>query len=394
MINLIRWLIGFVEFRFSGGFADGFINACREENASLRRVHYDSGELVCECPAFQYLNVSRLAKRHGGRLRITKKKGIVFPFLKIKNRYGLFAGAVMFVILICFLSCFVWNIETEGNSRIKDAEIIEFAAENGLCYGAFRHGVDKEKIENLMMASFEDCAWVHINEFGTTEKIEINETKKKPKIASAKGFANLRATDDGIIVKATVYNGWAAARKGDSVTKGDLLISGVYDSEKKKGNQFTHARGEYIAQVKKSFRLKINRMQSYKHYTSTSEYKALSFFGIKIPLYIGFKNLTSADVTTAYKYIKVNRRDIPLGIITTTARRYVREEKTLSDSELNALCKKELDKKISLDYSDYEIIKKKTDTDLGADAATVKCRITALKDIGEEVPLKFKKAKK
>ena len=391
MVSLVRWIIGFVSFRFDGGFADGFINECYALGEPVRNLTFDGGTLFGKCPASHYLAISRIAKRHGGRLKIVGKSGVIFPLLKIKNRLGLFVGAVVFAVLLSFLSGFVWNVEIVGNSRMSENEIVDFLSQNGLSRGVYWDNVEKDRIENLMMASFDDCAWVHINELGTTARVEINETKVKPRVENNKGFANLRATEDGLIVKATVYDGWAAAKVGDSVTKGDLLISGVYDSEKKKGNQFAHARGEYIAQVKTPFELVVSREQSYKSYTQTAEYKTVLFFGLRLPLYLGVKNTSSADVSVSNEYLKINGNDIPIGVETVTVKRYVVEKRELSDRELTALCKKETDKKIQSDFSDCKVIKKQLDVSLESDKARAKGKIICLKNIGREVPVKIKR---
>ena len=391
MISLIRWLIGFVQFRFYGGFTDGFLNACIAAGEPLRNVCRDGAELSAECPASHYLVLSRLAAQHGGRLKVLRRKGLVFPFLKIKNRLGLFAGAVAFAVLVSVLSGFVWDVDIEGNDRIPTAQLEEFLSENGLHSGVWWDGVEKDRIESLVMASFEDCAWVHINEIGTTARVEIRETRKKPHIAPSKTPANLKATDDGIIVKAEVFDGWQVAKRGDSVTKGDLLISGVYESEKKKGNQFTHARGAYIARVVYPFENTVSRTQSYRAYTGSREYKTLLFFGLKIPLYIGRQSTQNAEVATETVYLKIHANPIPVGIRTTRVRRYVLQKKTLSDRELTALSKAETAKKMQSDYADCEVIKQKLSVNLTADAAVTKGNITVLKDIGKEVPIKIKK---
>ncbi|MBE6816313.1 MAG: hypothetical protein E7520_01260 [Ruminococcaceae bacterium] len=391
MVRLIRWVIGFVRFCFFDGFADGFLNACIAAGEPLRNVHRDGAKLYADCPASHYLALSRLARAHGGRLKVVKRKGMVFPFLKMKNRFGLFAGAVAFVVIISALSGFVWNVEIVGNERIDGSELERFIADNGLHSGVFWDGVEKDRIENLVMASFDDCAWVHINEIGTTARIEIRETRVKPKIAPAKTPANLKATDDGIIVKADVYDGWQVAKKGDSVTKGDLLISGIYDSEKKKGNQFAHARGEYLAQVVYPLENVVSREQSKKVYTTERAFKEFVFFGLRLPLYFGRMNLQSADVSTDDIYLKINDNAIPIGVVTAKVRYYTVQKITLSDKELTALCKAETEKQIQSDYADCEIVKKKYGIDLGADSATAKGKITVLKDIGEEVPIKIKK---
>ena len=389
MVNLARWILGYVKFVFIGGFNDGFVNMCYEEKINVHSLKENGGELCGECLAREYIRLHSIARKNGGRIKIIKKYGFIFPLLKLKNRWGLFCGAIIFICLISFLSGFIWNIEIVGNERISDAQILSFLEQNGLQRGASWKKADKDKIENLLLASFDDCAWAHINEMGTTAKIEINETVIKPEV-TPKAITNVKARKDGLIVKTSVTSGWQVARAGDSVTKGDLLISGIYDSEKKKGNQFAHASGEYIARVKEDFSLTVARNQSYKSYRKERIFKKISFFGLEIPLYIIPYEKKNTELEKSCDYLKLNSNEIPVGIITISERRYTINTKTLSDAELQRLASREAEKKISEDYSDYEIIKKDIDIALNSEDASVTGKIICLEDIGEEIPIKIK----
>ena len=39
--RFVRWLFGYVEFAFSGGFADDFLNDCCKNNISIFKVECD-----------------------------------------------------------------------------------------------------------------------------------------------------------------------------------------------------------------------------------------------------------------------------------------------------------------------------------------------------------------
>ncbi|MBQ9531967.1 MAG: sporulation protein YqfD [Eubacterium sp.] len=389
MVRFFRWLLGYVKFSFSGGFIDGFVNTCYQNKINVHNLKNKKGTLYGECLARDYRLLHIPARENGGKIRVLKKRGLIFLLMKIRNRWGLFVGALIFVCIVSFLSGFIWNVEIIGNDRISTAEISAFLDENNLKRGANWKSVDKDKIENLMMASFDDCAWVHINELNTTARVEINETVKKPKITSKKP-ANLKAKKDGLIVKASVTNGWQVAKVGDSVTEGDLLISGIYDSETKKGNQFAHASGEYIAEVKEKLNMIVSRKQSYKAYKEERTFKKLSFFGLEIPLYLSPYQKQNSELTYQSDYLILNSNELPIGIETIKERRYELKTKTLSDSELNSLVKAEIEKKLSEDFSDCEIIKKKIDVSLGADEAVVKGELLCLENIGKEVKIKIK----
>ncbi|MBQ9516854.1 MAG: sporulation protein YqfD [Eubacterium sp.] len=384
MVRFFRWLIGFVQFRFEGGFADGFINDCYMQQLAVRDLHYDGDVLCAECPASQYLRFCRTAKRHGGRLQIVKKRGIVFPFLKLRNRFGLAVGALLFVVILSFLSGFIWEVQVVGNSRITDAELRDFLMQNGVYEGVYWGTVDKDKVENLIMASFDDCAWVHINELGTTARVEINETRKPPaRKRKKKGVYNVVAAQDGFIAKITVANGKSAARVGDFVSKGDVLINGVYTDIYGKKHR-VHADGEVTAQVTEPFEIVVNRTQSSLAVASEKEYKTLAFFGLYIPLYLGSADLKNADCKTSSDYLKVNEKPVPVGVITLTARRYRNIPQSLTDRELARLAESETAKKLKSDYADCTVISKRLTTEITADSAIVKGQITCVKNIAKE----------
>ncbi len=384
MINFFRWLIGFVQFRFDGGFSDGFINDCYAQSLAVRDLHYSDDVLYAECPASQYLALCRTAKKHGGRLKIVKKSGWIFPMSALHNRFGIAVGALLFVVILSFFSGFIWNIQIVGNSRITDSEMRDFLAQNGVYEGAYWHAVDRDMVENLIMASFDDCAWVHINELGTTARVEINETTNPPaRKRTKKGVYNVRASTDGFIVKAIVRRGKAVSKVGDSVNKGDLLITGVYTDKNEKVRR-VHAEGEFIAQVTEPFELVVNRTQSRQLLADKKEYKVLSFYGVNIPLYAGKADTKGASCSTKSEYIKVNNKKIPVGIITLSACRYRNVPRTLSDRELTTLAESETAKKLQTEYGDCDIIRKKLTTNLTADYALVKGSVTCVKNICKE----------
>jgi similar to stage IV sporulation protein len=388
MVNFIRWIIGYVDFKFSKGFSQGFINGCFDEKINIKDLKPDGNELKGCCLAVEYKKLHRIAHKNGGVVEITKKHGPIFSLLKIKNRWGLLVGALAFVLVVNVLSGFVWNIEIIGNDVISDDEVISFLENNGLSVGVYWDSVDKDVIENLMMASFDDCAWVHINEIGSTARVEINETVIKPELANDEGVANLVASKDGVIVKATVKNGWAVANVGDGVTQGDLLISGVYESESTKRNVFAHASGEYIARVEEPFELTVSRQQSNKVYGQEKEYKTFNFFGLKIPLYIGKIKSNNCDILQNNEYVKINNKEIPIGITTKTVKPYTVEKYVLTDSELTKLTKEEINKKLLSDFENYEIEKQSIDISLGSDEAVAKGSVICLEDIGKEIVIR------
>lgn len=391
MIRFFRYLFGYVCFEFSKGFIDGFVNSCYLCGVNVYDLKRKDDSVFAKCSAADYKKLHRIAHKNGGVVRIKKRVGLLFPFLKLKNRWGLFAGALAFVIIINFLGGFVWNVEVRGNDKIETGELLAFCEKNGLHSGVYWSNENADKLEGLIMTSFDDCGWVHINRFGSAARIDISEAVIKPDVDDNTGVANLKAVKDGIIVKTTVKNGWQTAFIGDGVTKGDILVSGVYENKEKKINLFAHAAGEFIAQVNEPFEISVSRYQKNKSYMYSKQYKTFCFFGIKIPLYIGAVDNKDTDITENGEYLILNGKTLPIGIIKTTAKKYTVEEIQLNDNELMKLVNTETEKKIKNDFGSYEIVSKDIKVTLNAENGTAKGRVICLEDIGEEVMLSDKK---
>lgn len=383
MNKVFKWLIGYVEFEYKNGFVEGFVNDCFDAKINVQGLSRTTEGVTGTCSIKSYMMLHRLAMKNGGVVRATKKYGLILPFLSIKNRWGLMVGAVCVVAIFCYLSGFVWCIDIVGNDRITTQEMVSFLEDNDFYVGKFSRSVERDMLEQLIMASFDDCAWAHINIDGTTAIVEIDEAIPKPEVVDDV-ITNVKASKDGRIIKATTYSGWQCVQNGDSVVKGDLLISGVYESEKEKENMFAHARGRVIAQVEEPFNLTISRSQLKRTYTSSRTYRSLNFFGLHIPIGVAVKNAQNADIERSEEDVMINNKAIPLGIITTEYNYYDVESVLLNDDELRAMLDTEMKRQLERDYGEYEIITQKIDININADEAVAKGKIVCIEDIAEE----------
>lgn len=381
MIKLFRYIFGFVMFEFSGGFIDGFVNACYLEQINIHDVKIKDNVLCANCPVSEYKRLHKIAFKYGGRVKIIKKHGAPFIINKLKNRAGLMVGIVVFIVIINTLSGFVWNVEIVGNDKLTTTEISTFLEQNGVHNGVHWHSFSTDKIENLMMACFEDIAWVHINRIGSTARVEINESVLQPAVDDTDGYANLKATKDGVISYINLKRGWSVVNVGDAVVKGDLLASGVFENELTERNDFVHSAGEVLAEVKEPFELTVSRSQAERIYTDTRSYRAVCFFGLTVGKCgkSGWQNEQNAE------YITLNGRALPVGIIKTKSCAYVDTERSLTDDELTELISSEVDARLKDLFGDNEIIEQNISISLDSDSATATGELKVLENIATEV---------
>ena len=387
LIRLFRWLLGYVKFSYSGGFKENFINDCYNSGIDLKNIRLSGEELTAEARIKTYKTLHKIAFTHGGAVKVYKRKGFPFIFSSLNNRWGFFAGFVYFVFFISFMGGFVWNITVTGNNRVTEVKIVDYLAKNGFKIGTRWADIDKERLEISIMSDFEDVAWISINKIGSTASVEINETVAKPEM-TGNNITNVKATKDGVIVRVLTLGGWAEVQEGDAVIEGDLLISGVRESEVDKKNHYAHAHGNVFAQVDSDISLNISRKQNKNNYTYSKDYKSLSVFGIQIPLYIK-KDSGEAEVSVDKMYLVINSYRLPFGIITETSDYYLTETDVLSDEALEELARSELEKKKEQELKDCEILTESIDVEMNENDCVITGHYSYIQDIGEETEILF-----
>ncbi len=315
MVYLFRFILGFVRFEFHGGFHEDFLNECFERKIDIKQVCLIDGGFSAVCSIKTYKLLHTIAYRHGGKVKIVKKSGLPFILSPLKNRIGFFTGMAVFVFILSLLSCFIWNVEIVGNERLSDMELRTYLEKNNLKSAVMWSSVDKEKLCWKMMSDFEDIAWVHINQNGTTARVEINETRKLPD------------------------------SKNDDVLKG-------------------------IDVFRRELEVVTLREQNSMSIKNIKNYKTLLFFGVKIPLY--FQREKGDISAVSEKFINVNNINLPIGIVTESEKKLRSSSVMLSDDELLLLAEKRLAIKEEQEFESFEIINRSVEHTIDDDKCVIK----------------------
>lgn len=313
MVRFFRWLAGYVEFSFSNGFCEGFINECFENGINIYNIIYtDNGFAAC-CRASVYKKLHKTALRHGGKMHIVKKSGLPFFTYPLKNRAGFFIGALLFVCIFSFLGSFVWNIEIVGCRTISKSTVSAYLESNGLKTGAMYSDEKRKALAWDLMADFDNIAWAHINKIGTTARVEISEAEQKPEAPDKNKLRGVKARR--ITLSATV------SRRQSKIQKGAKKI-----------------------------------------------YPTLIFYNLKIPLYF---SADTAELQTKYtRLLTVKGVELPIGFTVIERQRLLAQAHDLTDDELKKAAAKRLNEKAKRELDGYEIINKNFSFDISADSCT------------------------
>jgi len=135
------------------------------------------------------------------------------------------AVAVMLALCSFYLSR-IWVVDIEllrGDSLPAGAE--STLAEAGIIEGAGISGMDTTSAE-LMLVALEGCAHASVSRKGVFINVEIACEEAAPELFSISGSEDLIALRDGIVTSVNVKSGTAMVAPGDTVRRGQVLISG------------------------------------------------------------------------------------------------------------------------------------------------------------------------
>ena len=141
-----------------------------------------------------------------------------------KKKNGFLGGAPGFILALYILSSFVWFISVEGNDRINDKEILDTARRYGV-YQERQWNFSRNDAEEAILREIKDLSYIKIDIRGVKAHIEVVE--KVIPGEEINGPCHLIASQDGVIEEIIVLDGQARVKEGDTVAKGDVLVSGL-----------------------------------------------------------------------------------------------------------------------------------------------------------------------
>jgi len=223
--NMSHYISGTVKIKVSGVMPEKFINLCVIQNIFLWGLTKNNeGLFVCMRLA-DFFTIRPIVRNSKNHIQVVDYSGLPFFARKMKRRKMLVIGAVLFLIILNTLVSYIWFIDIVGVKSISPQQIRDIVYENGLKPGMLRNDIPIKKVENQIMLTLPEVAWVGISFTGIHAVVEIVE-KTIPKTQD-KAPANIIAIKDGVITEIIALAGQSLVKKGDTVKKGDLLIKGV-----------------------------------------------------------------------------------------------------------------------------------------------------------------------
>ncbi len=387
---LLKFLFGYFKIEIEGYYVEKFINSCINNNIFLWRTSRTKTTIMNANIGTDDINkAEELAKRYQCHIKILREKGVPFILKKYKKRKLFFILLLALIVIIIALSKFVWNVEVLGNNKVDAEEIIEMAKEDGLNIGVLKSKVDSGKIINRIRMEREDIAWIGIEIKGTNAIIKIVEADEKPDVVNEDEFSNIVAKKSGVITKITATNGTAMHQVGDTVNKGDILISGWMEG-KYTGKYYVNSNGEVKAKIIYTQIEQINKSEDKRNQTGKSESKySIKFNNFQINFYKRLSKFKKYDTMYTTNKVKLFPNFyLPIDIIKTT--NYEVNETEISYDENTAkatgekIAQEKLDKMV-----EGEVINKNTEITDKGNYFNVKVIYEVIENIGTKEKIEY-----
>ena len=379
-MNFPLLLFGFYQVKAEKAYATSVLNLCLQECLTLTGFQTDSAG-----------NLSFLVgSLSGARLRSKcRQSGIPATFVRggfpkyfflLPKRMGLIFGLFAGIFLLLFSGRFVWSVRVSGNADLTAGEIRQTLAEQGLEVGSYLPRLNLSEIETKTLIAQDRLSWIAVHLNGTVAEVQVMENHSLP--AKNNHPANLVAAADGQIEELELYRGKAVVEVGQPVQKGDLLVSGIYDSQTL-GYRYTRAAGKVLARTERNLCVQVPLYETRKTYQSSSSDFKFQFF--KFSFYF-FKNSRNDDgncdiieVTTGKDWLGLH--DLPVSVVKTTYRPYVEERISRSPEKALEIAYVNLNKQLSDLSPDIRLLEKKIQTQIGEEMLTLECRLSCVEDI-------------
>lgn len=330
MLFLYRFFCGILELEFSGIYPEKTLNLCAQNKIAVWNTRFLRQKIRLLITVKDFRKLPKILKNSGIKVHILKKMGFPFFINKYKKRFGVFSGLILFFAVLQFMSGFIWIIEVEGNKTVEIAEIMSVCSELGIKVGTKSSSIDtKNQAQNLLL-KMDKLAWGSFNIEGCKLTVNVSEITSKKEDNSVP--TNLKASADGVIKKIDVTSGNCVVKVGDTVKKGDVLVSGIIENASE--TKFVHSIGSIIAQTQETVEFSEPFLKKVEYPFGKSKQKSvLEIFTLKIPLYIG-KEKGEFETKVKHNSLEIFSQKLPIVLHTKKFQFVKAETKKQSYSEV------------------------------------------------------------
>ena len=380
MNNLYTYLRGSCCFTASGIFPDRFLNLAARSDLGFWDIKRSEAGITARIIAGRYRSLLPLARKCGIRLHVKEKYGLPFRLLPYRRRAGMPLGFLIFCGILWLLAQFVWIVDIPQVSPALQQKLENEIYDAGIRQGVLRSSIDAEMMAVELQLNCRELSWVGISSNGSHVTVDVREMEKPIKQADNDKPCNIVSARDGVIISVTATDGHAVVEAGQSVAKGDLLISGVVEYSNGYVSM-THAQGTIEANT--FYQLTSDIPYSLERRERTGRVitiRRLMLLGFEIPLYVNKEPDGLFERECEEWQLTAGGSTLPLTVRTERWYELKTVNRTISPYEAVQLAEKEIDEQEKA-LGDIEIISRTESLEQGSSGVKLTVSVIAKEDI-------------
>ena len=381
---MLLYFVGQNELISNSGEGHKILNVCMQSRIVYHNLSLDEeGRMHLWCTPYMAYILRRECERLGVALTSGRNRGLPHIINRYKNRAGFLVGAICAIMMMLAADNYIWDIRITGNETVTYTELSETLSECGLRVGSRISELDVDAIETITVLNCKKISWITINIQGTHANVQIREVGERPSGEEKTKPSNLVAARDGQIDRLELFSGNAMVRNGDVVRAGDILVSGVWDSNHY-GMFITRSSGKVFARTTRTFKIEIPFEYEEKVLTERKiKEKYLIFFSKEIKVFENAGNMgSSCDTIESVENLRFFNGDrLPVGVRTVSELYYTNEARRYTETEAMNIAYYRLGEQIKNELFEAELIRKTVECEITDNAYILYCTVECIEDI-------------
>lgn len=386
MKKLYELARGTVRIAVKGVEPEKALNACVESDIGFSDARpQDEFSVLITVKSSDLPNVRTIARKSSCDIQIIKTRGGKMLGKAAKRRSALILGLALCVVAVAVSSLFVWKIDVSGNEKLTYGEIVRALEESGIGYGSFWPSKSADEIRNEILLNHPEISWMSVNMSSSSLEVDIHEREERPEIINEAEPCDIRAEKNGIVTNISVLEGESLIHEGDTVCRGDCLISGTVQSETAEPRK-VHALGEVEARTWYEISAVTPLTESIKTEKDGKSNKISVLLGKKrINFYADSRNNeASCDKINKIGYLSAwNTFVFPLGIARQSSLAFTQKETTVDKAAATERMHADLLEELRGRIGDGEIVSVSFATSESGGLLTVTLRAECLENIAD-----------
>jgi len=321
-LDLWNYIRGYVVIKVEGIRAERFVNICLNREIGIWDFESESGD---NKKHWYKMSLSRkdftkrvrpVAFKSQCRVKVLERRGLVFDVKKYKKRKLIIIGGLSACIAFYILSSLLWSVQVIGPNETYELDAKKIISDMGIKPGVFVKNINSKKIADNIILKQNNITWVGVTIKGTRMYVSLEDGVRNPGIIPRDEPCDIIASKDAIIKSYIVKEGELRVAKGESVLKGQVLVSGLVNSIKEDIlPRLVHSQADILARVWYNSTVQVE-LDIVKNVNTgrQSKDKKLVLFGLVLGNDNGKNKYKNYNVIEIQKYLTLpNGYEVPIG---------------------------------------------------------------------------------